>query len=281
MSWETEARCAARATNRRRGRRPRRLRALAARGRAGTAVPAMRRLRAGRSGSPRETCVLWRRPSSRAAGSGSRPSSATARRTTWSCSARRPTSFMTPPATAPRWRRRRARSCSPRSIPRSGRSAAGCVADGGHGRGPLHRPGGGGAVRGGRDGRGGGRSRAARRPLLRRPRDVRLARRHRPRADADRGRGARGAGGRERHRARPGDARRNVVTRGVDLNALAGRRFAIGEVEIAGRRWCEPCAVLQRLTTPGVLRGLVHRGGLRADILGGGTIARGDAVRPL
>ena len=79
----------------------------------------------------------------------------------------------------------------------------------------------------------------------------------------------------------PGDARRNVVTRGVDLNALAGRRFAIGDVEIAGRRWCEPCAVLQRLTTPGVLRGLVHRGGLRADILGGGTIARGDAVRPL
>ena len=71
------------------------------------------------------------------------------------------------------------------------------------------------------------------------------------------------------------------MTRGVDLNALAGRRFAIGEVEIAGRRWCEPCAVLQRLTAPGVLRGLVHRGGLRADIVRGGTIARGDAVSPL
>ena len=79
----------------------------------------------------------------------------------------------------------------------------------------------------------------------------------------------------------PADARRNVVTRGVDLNALAGRRFVIGDVEIAGRRWCEPCAVLQRLTTPGVLRGLVHRGGLRADIVRGGTIARGDDVRPL
>jgi hypothetical protein len=79
----------------------------------------------------------------------------------------------------------------------------------------------------------------------------------------------------------PADARRNVVTRGVDLNALAGRRFAIGDVEIAGRRWCEPCAVLQRLTAPGVLRGLVHRGGLRADIVRGGTIARGDPVRPI
>src|SRR4051812_40140952 len=76
-------------------------------------------------------------------------------------------------------------------------------------------------------------------------------------------------------------ARRNVVTRGVDLNALAGRRFMVGEVEIVGRRWCEPCAHLQRLTTPGVLRGLVHRGGLRADIVRGGTIARGDPVRPV
>jgi MOSC domain-containing protein YiiM len=79
----------------------------------------------------------------------------------------------------------------------------------------------------------------------------------------------------------PADARRNVVTRGIDLNALAGRRFMVGEAEIIGRRWCEPCAHLQRLTTPGVLRGLVHRGGLRADIVRGGTIARGDLVRPL
>jgi MOSC domain-containing protein YiiM len=50
-------------------------------------------------------------------------------------------------------------------------------------------------------------------------------------------------------------------------------------VEIAGRRWCEPCAHLQRLTAPGVLRGLVHRGGLRADIVRGGRIARGDEIR--
>jgi len=74
-------------------------------------------------------------------------------------------------------------------------------------------------------------------------------------------------------------ARRNVVTRHVDLNALVGRRFRIGTVECLGARWCEPCAHLQRLTRPGVLRDLVHRGGLRADILSAGTMGEGDAIR--
>jgi MOSC domain len=79
----------------------------------------------------------------------------------------------------------------------------------------------------------------------------------------------------------PADARRNVLTRGVDVEALVGRRFRLGDVECVGRRWCEPCAHLQRLTAPGVLRGLVHRGGLRADIVTGGTIAVGDSIRAL
>ena len=74
------------------------------------------------------------------------------------------------------------------------------------------------------------------------------------------------------------EARRNVVTRGIDLDALIGRRFRIGEVECYGQRRCEPCAHLQRLTRDGVLRGLVHRGGLRADIVGRGTLAVGDPV---
>jgi hypothetical protein len=74
------------------------------------------------------------------------------------------------------------------------------------------------------------------------------------------------------------DARRNVVTRGIDLNALVGRRFRIGDVECVGRRLAEPCAHLERLSRPGVIRPLVHRAGLRADILAGGTIAVGDAV---
>jgi MOSC domain-containing protein YiiM len=74
------------------------------------------------------------------------------------------------------------------------------------------------------------------------------------------------------------EARRNLVTRGVDLNALVGRRFRIGELELVGRRRCEPCAHLQRLTRPGVLRALVHRGGLRADLLSTGTLRIGDAI---
>ena len=76
------------------------------------------------------------------------------------------------------------------------------------------------------------------------------------------------------------DARRNIVTRGIQLNALVGRRFAVGEVECVGRRLAEPCAHLQRLAPVGVLRGFVHRGGLRADIVSGGTIRVGDAVVP-
>ncbi len=74
------------------------------------------------------------------------------------------------------------------------------------------------------------------------------------------------------------DARRNVVTRGVTLNALVGRRFHIGSVECVGRRLAEPCAHLERLTRPGLLRPLVHRAGLRADILVSGMIELGDPV---
>ena len=54
--------------------------------------------------------------------------------------------------------------------------------------------------------------------------------------------------------------------------------FRVGEVECLGQRRCEPCAHLERLTRPGVLRGLVHRGGLRADVLSGGRIRTGDCV---
>jgi hypothetical protein len=73
-------------------------------------------------------------------------------------------------------------------------------------------------------------------------------------------------------------ARRNVVTRGIALNPLVGLRFTIGAVECIGRRLCEPCAHLEKLSGPGLLRPLVHKGGLRADILRGGPIAVGDEV---
>jgi len=74
------------------------------------------------------------------------------------------------------------------------------------------------------------------------------------------------------------DARRNIVTRGISLNALVGERFRIGPVECVGRRLAEPCAHLERLARPGLLRPLVHRGGLRADILSSGTISVGDEI---
>jgi hypothetical protein len=79
----------------------------------------------------------------------------------------------------------------------------------------------------------------------------------------------------------PVEARRNLIVRGVDLDALRGRRFRVGAVECLGQRRCEPCAHLERLTRPGVLRALAHRGGLRADILRSGELRVGDPVEAL
>ena len=76
----------------------------------------------------------------------------------------------------------------------------------------------------------------------------------------------------------PDDHRRNVVTHGIDLNGLVGREFAIGDVRCRGMRLCEPCTVVQRYAGRPVLRPLVHRGGLRADILEPGSIRVGDRV---
>ena len=76
------------------------------------------------------------------------------------------------------------------------------------------------------------------------------------------------------------ESRRQVLTRGIELNPLVGERFYVGGVLCLGVELCEPCNHLQGLTQQGVLRGLVHRAGLRAEVLGGGTIAPGDAVRP-
>jgi MOSC domain-containing protein YiiM len=82
----------------------------------------------------------------------------------------------------------------------------------------------------------------------------------------------------------PEEARRNVVTRGIDLNALVGQRFRIGDVECFGQRLCEPCAHLERLTEkagkPGALRALIHKGGLRAHVLTDGEIRVDSAIAP-
>jgi MOSC domain-containing protein YiiM len=76
------------------------------------------------------------------------------------------------------------------------------------------------------------------------------------------------------------DSRRNIATAGVPLNHLVGREFYVGAVRMRGVRLCEPCQHLDELTQPGVMRELVHRGGLRAQILTEGVIRTGDAVRP-
>jgi MOSC domain-containing protein YiiM len=76
----------------------------------------------------------------------------------------------------------------------------------------------------------------------------------------------------------PAETRRNVLTRGIDVNGLVGKRFRVGDVECVGVELCEPCLHLQSLTRPGIIDDLLHRGGLNADILGDGTIAVGDRI---
>ncbi|MFO1339844.1 MAG: hypothetical protein U1F53_16725 [Burkholderiaceae bacterium] len=79
-------------------------------------------------------------------------------------------------------------------------------------------------------------------------------------------------------------AHRNLVVRGVRLNALVGREFRVGEVRLRGVELCEPClglghALAQGDWTPAaVVKRLLHRGGLRADVLSDGRIERGAAV---
>ena len=75
-------------------------------------------------------------------------------------------------------------------------------------------------------------------------------------------------------------SRRNVLTRGIDVNALVGKRFRVGDVECVGVELCEPCKDLERMTKPGVIKGLARRGGLNADIVTDGEIAVGDEVVP-
>lgn len=78
----------------------------------------------------------------------------------------------------------------------------------------------------------------------------------------------------------PGSGRRNIVTRDVPLNHLVGREFWIGDVKVRGLKLCEPCSHLARLSHSSVLPGLVHRGGLRAQILNEGVIRAGASIKP-
>jgi MOSC domain-containing protein YiiM len=75
-----------------------------------------------------------------------------------------------------------------------------------------------------------------------------------------------------------GASRRNLETRGVDLAALVGLRFHVGDVELRGERPCEPCRYLDRVTGQPAKSALQGRGGLRATILRGGRVRVGDLV---
>ena len=79
----------------------------------------------------------------------------------------------------------------------------------------------------------------------------------------------------------PGETRRQLTVTGAGLNDLVGKRFRVGAVECYGVELCEPCLHLQSLTRPGIIKELVHRAGLNADIIVGGTISIGDHVAEL
>jgi MOSC domain-containing protein YiiM len=79
----------------------------------------------------------------------------------------------------------------------------------------------------------------------------------------------------------PGGTRRQLTVDGTGLNDLVGRRFQVGEVECFGVELCEPCLHLEQMTRPGIIKELVHRAGINADILIDGTISVGDRIVPL
>jgi MOSC domain-containing protein YiiM len=76
-----------------------------------------------------------------------------------------------------------------------------------------------------------------------------------------------------------GETRRNIMTSGVPLNHLLDREFRVGEVLMRGTRLCEPCPYLEELTShEGLRMALMHRGGIRANILNEGVLHTGDDV---
>ena len=79
----------------------------------------------------------------------------------------------------------------------------------------------------------------------------------------------------------PGDTRRNLVTAGVDLPALVGRWFAVGDALLFGVKRCPPCTHLERLTGARLVKAMVHRGGINAAVFSGAPVAEGAVVRPL
>lgn len=78
----------------------------------------------------------------------------------------------------------------------------------------------------------------------------------------------------------PADSRRNLVTTGIALNELVGCEFSVGRVRLQAAGLCEPCVSLVKNGSRDLLRGLAHKGGIRARILRGGVVSIGDVVEP-
>ena len=77
------------------------------------------------------------------------------------------------------------------------------------------------------------------------------------------------------------ESRRNISTRGVALNHLVGKEFKVGEAVFRGIRLCEPCTHLEEVSGKPARKGLIHRGGLRAQIVKSGMIQVGDEIESL
>ena len=78
----------------------------------------------------------------------------------------------------------------------------------------------------------------------------------------------------------PAAARRNVITRGVDLNELIGREFEVQGVSLCGTQECAPCYWMNGAFAPGAKEFLKGRGGLRAKILSDGGLRSNSPVIP-
>ncbi len=82
-------------------------------------------------------------------------------------------------------------------------------------------------------------------------------------------------------RVKNGEHRRNIITRGVRLHDLRGKRFRIGEAVLEYDRPRPPCRHVQELTEPGMTRALKRRGGICARVVEGGAIRAEDSIELL
>ena len=82
---------------------------------------------------------------------------------------------------------------------------------------------------------------------------------------------------------KPEQTRRNAITQGVPLNHLVGRKFKVGpDVVLEGMRLSVPCQYLEDLVEiKSLFKALINRSGLNCRILTGGTVSKGDLIRPV